>query len=1480
MNDKHIPHKIKAAAARLILMLGLILTQQTAVNSQTMDLIVEHYSTDNGLPSNTVYSTLRDKDGFMWLGTWYGLSSYDGTKFTQYVTRHDTRTDIPPRKVIAIVEDNTDNLWIRTTDNRLYRFDKTTERFSDMYSALRQVAPNLRVIKIQPMDNGHTLLLTRDKSLYEVCADKQSGNRPAIKPIYKSHKDIDRSTMRLRHNVLGETKDYIYWLGPNFEIQVMSKSPGIRGKNILRGVASAASAVTCICRIGNEVLAGTARGEIITINISTGKAGITIPVAASPINTISAINGQILISTPQGIYSRSGKLLAATGTDAESTFADKTGKLWLYGLAGGLTVYDPKSGQTNHFDTPGGTALDAVKFCDAGDNGLFILLRNGSVWRYDRKTRKMGDIMSVISSSGASQRILPAFINDFTAQTVSFSDIDIDADGLLWLSSTNNGLFKVRFPRKQFSYILQDLLAADIAPSNGNYGIRSLLQGRNGKLWIGTRSGNLYCVDMAKGAEAKTFHGSFGSIYNIMEDRQGNIWLSSKGGGLTKATPDRNSAQGMRFTTYRHDPKDRYSLSNDKVYHTFQDSNGRIWVCTYGGGLNMIAERNGKTVFINKNNELRQYPHDDLYLNVRQIAEDNNHTLWVATTDGLLSFSSRFGKAAEIRLNDFRQDDNPAVVDNDIYSILKDNNGNIWLSIFGSSLNRIRAYDAKSGKLYLETLHENGVQGNIVSAVAEDKRHRLWFTTENGLASIDINSEEPFVRAYGAVDGFMRSNIEDNCITCLGDGRILLGCREGIIAFDPDKVESSSTRRHRTFIVDFKVQNRSLESFSPAISQVSPRYAREIVLKHDQNMFSIEFATLNFSGDNITAYKYILDGYEREWHIDGNSRVASYANVPHGEYTFRVKPLNGSSAECTLRITVLPPWWLTWWAYTIYAILAGIAVYAGIRLALYMIRMRNEMYISDRLAELKIRFFTNVSHELRTPLTLIMSPISELMRHETLSKEGKEYLRLIDRNASRMLQLVNQILDFRKLQNGKMKLQLSRNDMGAACENITDEYRLAAKERNITLKLDIPEETVMAWCDAKKISTILTNLLSNAFKYTNADGHITVSLNRNASNGTCRISVDDDGAVIPEKQLDKIFERFSMADNMTSGDAQYHGTGIGLSLSKELAALHHGKLWAENNADGRGVTFTLEIPTGRDAFSGDDCDILFNDDMTDATVSETAVPHDATQSAEPQGDDPSRPTLVIVEDNDDLRRMLQLQLSHSYNVTTANDGVDGLEKVKAVHPDLIITDLMMPHMDGVALLKRIRQDFSVSHVPVIVLTAKNGSDDKMKAISTGANAFITKPFSHDMLMARIRQLLEEQAVFQRKMVLNTNAADKTQTNGYEDHLAKKDLQFIERIHSIIEENLNNKDFNIDTIAETIGLSRSAFFKKLKSLSGLAPVDLVREIRLDKAEKLVVSTDKSASEIAYEVGFKEASYFGKCFKKKFGKTPLEYRAANR
>ena len=681
-----------------------------------------------------------------------------------------------------------------------------------------------------------------------------------------------------------------------------------------------------------------------------------------------------------------------------------------------------------------------------------------------------------------------------------------------------------------------------------------------------------------------------------------------------------------------------------------------------------------------------------------------------------------------------------------------------------------------------------------------------------------------------------------------------------------------------TRIVDFKISNRDLRSFyeDPVLKE-SITFADAIRLKYNQSMFTIEFAALNFYNPNRVFYRYILEGYEKEWHYNGKNRIASYTNVPSGSYTFRVETIDEANPELvsnrTLAITILPPWWLSWWAIVIYVVLGIIALYFSLRLAFFMIKMKNDIYIEQKVSEMKIKFFTNISHELRTPLTLIKGPIQELREHETLSPKGVQYVELMEKNTNQMLQLVNQILDFRKIQNGKMRLHVSLIDFNELVVSFQKEFRVLSEENEVSFTFQLPDAAIMIWADKEKLSIVIRNIISNAFKFTPSGGSIHVVAGLAEDGEHCFLRVEDNGIGIPQNKLTEVFERFSQGEN--AKNSYYQGTGIGLALSKEIVNLHHGVIRAES-PEGKGTVFIVELLLGKEHYRISEVDFYVSDTETAPAGDVSSTDIMAEEDSEEQTEiDASLPNLLLVEDNKDLCQLIKLQLEDKFNIHIANNGVDGLKKVHLYHPDIVVTDQMMPEMDGLEMLQSIRKDFQISHIPVIILTAKNDEGAKTKAITLGANAYITKPFSKEYLLARIDQLLSERLLFRERIRLQMENQKTTEEDSYEQYLVKKDVQFLEKIHQVIEENMDDSDFNIDTIASGIGLSRSAFFKKLKSLTGLAPVDLVKEIRLNKSVELIKNTDLSISEIAFAVGFKDSGYYSKCFRKKYNQTPREY-----
>lgn len=1446
------------------------------------NMIVEHFTAERGLPNNIVYCTLKGQDGFVWFGTWYGLCSFDGNKFHSYDNRDGLYSaDIPPRKIQRIVEDKNGFLWIKTIDRKLYLFDKKHESFHAVYDDVKEYSENIQIIKIQTTEDGDVLLLTKDKSLLRAHTDPD-GNI-TMEQLHDSRPNVNVYDMRLKYNVFCETSEFINWIGMDYQILSLRKGAALKDKPadfILKKVSAAPDQFTCASYNANFLWLGDKKGRIYSIDPQNGVVNrYEIPEIDQPVsNLLVTESGLMYITTAEGTYEYNigykqlAKLPFTISEEADGIiFADKYDKIWFQEGNRALTYYDPLNKSSRRFAFPNENAIGDFEMQDAGEQGMFFLTPGGEILLFDREKLEMTRINQ-----------MKPFSDDLPNQL--FFHLLQDKDGILWLASTGSGVYRVNFPKKQF----QLLTAVSPAPVNGgkptswNQGIRALFQAQNGDIWVGTRWQALYRLDH-NGQVKQIFSDEnylLGSVYHIMEDKDGNLWFSTKGDGLVKAEPDMNSPHGLRFTRYKNDPKNPNSISNNDVYFTFQDSKGRIWVGLLGGGLNLISEENGTVVFRHKYNGLKQYPPYGLYMEVRTMTEDEDGRIWVGTMDGLMSFDGNFSMPEQIQFETYRQvSERSNVADNDIYVLYKDSESQIWVSVFGGGLNRLVRYDKeKRVPIFKSYGIREGMNNDVVKSIVEDKDGNLWFTTEIGLSCFNKATEQ--FRNYDKYDGFLNVELEEGSALRTLNGDLWLGSRQGILAFSPEKLETQHTT-YDTRIVDFKVSNRDLRSFvNPPILEKSIIYADAVRLNYNQSMFTIEFAALNFYNQNRVSYRYILEGYEKEWHYNGKNRIASYTNVPPGDYTFRVETLDEANPQLdssrTLAVTILPPWWLSWWATLIYVLLGIAALYFGLRLAFFMIKMKNDIYIEQRVSEMKIKFFTNISHELRTPLTLIKGPIQELKEHEQLSSKGLQYVDLMEKNTNQMLQLVNQILDFRKIQNGKMRLHVSLIDFNEMIASFQKEFRVLSEENEISFTFQLPDESIMVWADKEKLSIVIRNIISNAFKFTPSGGSIYVTTGLTDDGKSCFVRVEDNGMGIPQNKLTEIFERFSQGEN--TKNAYYQGTGIGLALSKEIVNLHHGLIRAESS-EGQGAVFIVELLLGKEHYRPSEVDFYVSDTETVAASDDSESPEEADRETEAEEEEleinASLPTLLLVEDNKDLCRLIKLQLEDKFNIHIANNGVEGLKKVHLYHPDIVVTDQMMPEMDGLEMLQSIRKDFQISHIPVIILTAKNDEGAKTKAITLGANAYITKPFSKEYLLARVEQLLGERKLFRERIRLQMENQTTTEQDSYEQYLVKKDVQFLEKIHQVIEENMDDSDFNIDTIAVGIGLSRSAFFKKLKSLTGLAPVDLVKEIRLNKSVELIKNTDLSVSEIAFTVGFKDSGYYSKCFRKKYNQSPREY-----
>lgn len=688
----------------------------------------------------------------------------------------------------------------------------------------------------------------------------------------------------------------------------------------------------------------------------------------------------------------------------------------------------------------------------------------------------------------------------------------------------------------------------------------------------------------------------------------------------------------------------------------------------------------------------------------------------------------------------------------------------------------------------------------------------------------------------------------------------------------------------KLFFSGLKIANKVIVPEAGSVLPESLNSLSDLSLSHKENTVTFSFAALDMSFPENVKYAYILEGFDKEWNYVGKQRTATYTNLPKGKYVFRVKSTNGAGIwvenEHSLNITVKPSFWETTYAFILY-ILVFIAVLLGGAYILFLIyRLKHEVSVEQQVTDMKLRFFTNISHELRTPLTLIEGPLEFILKRSDLSKEVREQLQVVERNTHRMLRLVNQILDFRKIQNHKMKLCVEQIDIVSFVHKIMENFESVAESNKIDFMFESEQPVLKLWVDADKVEKIVFNLLSNAFKYTQPGKTITVFVHENE--GSVTVGVQDQGIGIPENKKNSLFVRFEtlLDKNLFNPNS----SGIGLSLVKELVEMHHATIRVESK-EGEGSCFMVDFLKGKEHY-GEDVEFVLSDnvEVMDA-ISKQDVPDDAVIVPDVAASDASQDktaaekTMLLVEDNLELRFFLRSIFSPRFRIIEAANGVEGLEKAVKYIPDIIISDIMMPEKDGITLVRELREELTTSHIPVVLLTAKTDMDTKLQSLQQGADSYITKPFSATYLEARVDNLLarrQKLRQFYCERLMNVNPPEVENEEEEVDMMSQQDRRFLERLTEFMERNIDNGDLVVDDLVHEMAVSRSVFFKKLKSLTGLAPIEFVKEMRVKRAAQLIETGEFNMTQISYMVGINDPRYFSKCFKQRFGMTPTEYK----
>lgn len=1208
----------------------------------------------------------------------------------------------------------------------------------------------------------------------------------------------------------------------------------------------------------------------------------------------------------------------------QNIVSDEKGNIWIASFRQGVFLYDRKNSTLKHYSfsrytDPGQSANLITYLYKDKDNTIWASVNSSAfqIYRLDKN----------------SDRFVPAFphMSGLELKKLSSYSIIEDTFGSLWFGTWNNGLCEVDKIKGTVNTYLNTenvdkivhihtikeyepgnlLIGSDdgltsfsVSPIIGNKRVFHLqepdissrfiypiYQDREGGLWIGTYYGGInyaapsrnYFVSYTHDPNKNSIAGNV--ISSFCEDKDGNLWIGTDDGGLNYM--DKRSES---FTTYK-PQKGKNSISFHNIHGLCLD-NDRLWIGTYTGGVN-VMDLKTKQFRCYKNN-----PEDSTSIDVNNIFslyKDSYNNIWVGTTLGINLYKrntdsfSRVRKLKAVTIDIlqhgntlwfatignglhaydlssgkwttyvFDAKDKNSLISNEVLCLCVDDNDQLWVGT-NSGLCKFNPAGKSFSNIPLNT------QSNTICKIISDKEY-LWITTTRGLIRFD--TKRNLLRTFTKSDGLLSDLFIQNSGIKASSGRIYIGTANGFNAFYPKQIV---TNRYIPPVVltDFQVFNKSVDNPEEYLS-VTRDSVMQLTLPYSKNVFSLEYTALSYFAPEKNEYAFMLEGFDREWNYVGNQRRTTYTNLSPGEYTFRVKASNNdgiwNDTGLTLKIVITPPFWRTNVAIVLYIVIYIVAMIfiskyirkinaRKDRAKMEKMRIAHEKEIHDA----KINFFTTIAHEIRTPVSLIIGPLEKIIEtSDLLSEKVKSDLNIIDRNSQRLLFLVNQLLDFRKMEQQSVQMSFTACNVDEVLSNICDRFRPSLEQRNIRLVYHTDSKDFRAVTDVENLTKAISNLLNNASKFTRDS--IWLSLNTKNSDGTFCIRVEDNGRGIAEEYQQKIFNLFFQVPGNTKS-----GTGIGLNLVKSIVDALSGiiEVHSTENEKTEFVIILPAKPCGENEIckqqqnTADHIPMeLGNNDLWKKEYPESQQAH-------------GRPTILIVEDNMDIQEFLWKNLSDYYHILLADNGEEGLKVLDENNVNLIISDIMMPKMDGIEFCGHIRKNIQWSHIPVILLTAKSDTSTKVEAMENGADAYVEKPFSIRFLTAQIRNLISIRESLQKRYVETPFTPLKSIARN------KTDEEFLSKVNDIIEKNLSNEIFSMDDLAEELCISNSGLFAKIKNISGCTPNKLLLLVRLKKAAELLREDNYRINEVCYMVGFSNPSYFAKCFQKQFGVLPKDFK----
>lgn len=1412
------------------------------ISGQEKEIKIHNLNSNNGLPSNIVHDILQDNRDFIWIATANGLCRFDGKNIRTYKHNPFDRTSIENNIIRSLHLDKEDRLWVGTNKG-LSRFLPDSDQFINYSDSMLSEKSQLSSIEedrngnlwlFQPLKNKIYLFDPGEKRiLFELKnVDELSGKFESPK-----FQVIDK-----KNRLWFTSKTHTYCVSYNKEnYKIEYHFEGNYHKNINQPPNPA----NVLCR---------SDGKIYSSNHG--------------LFSLNEQNPDSVFWEPIHIIGYEGPLSVAE-IQINDIEDGGGGFLWIASDNYGLIKYNTNTAvshsNSQHIKCPVAIEID----------------KSGRVWVFDSNScitlmGPYGRLIQKWSQHNNKQTYVSKF--NTTQNTILFQG----RSDVVWLNTFSNGVHYVPMDHSNFQLFRHEKDKRNSLSSNAVWGI---CEDHKKRLWIGSdgldmynpKNGEFKHFSRETHPDLKYINGTVSSILEIsknnffvscsgrihwlvykngtlkkirdyypkkddanspaawaplhfMKDHENKIWISSINGLSTFQPPQTKNSEG-NFKNYHFDENCPNSIPTNSVWYTYEDSRDRIWLCSPDGlySFSPESQKFSQLTPIIEGDSLKT-------INAKSIWESPKQIFWIATEGtGLIKYDENSEAFEQFwTFNGFPSDN--------LYSVLPDSLGHIWIS----SSNGLIRFNTSTNQSYLFT-KEDGLQGNEFKAGAFHKGKQT--------------------------------------------GKIYVGGNNGLNAFYPEDVVLSDycPKLHFT---KFKLFNKDVNPGERVNGKVllskAIENAQRIDLEYGENFFSIGFSALDYQAPDKLRYKYQMDGLEKTpTVVSQENAMINYSGLQPGSYVFRVRSTNSDGIwqnnEIRLKMNIHPPWWNTYWAFFIYLLVILIFLLVFQKIVLFRLKYKSQLDLErvefekkqieldkqKELDEAKTRFFMNVSHEFRTQLTLILAPLEKLLYAKDIPNKHYYSLTLIKRNANRFLRLITQLLDFRQIDKQLLSLSLSSGSVSEFVSLTAEAFKDIAERNHIDFKIDNFINEVhyqdQHYFDHDKLEKVLFNLLSNAFKFTPSGGKITISLSRDTQN--FHIAVSDSGQGIPEKHLPNIFERFYRVHD-TGPDT--NGTGIGLSLAKSLVELHKGEIKVESTPN-KGSVFSFSIPANLEVQFPE---AIIQDKMSFSRFVVNYSDFDSFDSGfnETPGED--KPILLIVEDNQDLCRFIKHHFGKSFQVFVAENGESGLEMAKRKIPDLIISDVMMPEMDGIQLTRKLKTNELTSHIPVVLLTAKTSDEAKIQGLTSGADDYITKPFHLEMLSLKVKNLLnlKEKIKFQftdnNPIIPNLITSNKTEE------------QFISRAIKVVENNLQNDEFNTEEFTVIIGMSRSQLYRKIKSLTGQNINEFIRTIRLKYASDLLINSDYTIGEISFLVGYKTPSLFTSNFNKHFGITPSEFIKKNK